>query len=350
MTTANTNVQWSCGMEKYVFRSFKYQPWVSHTSVCTLSWVILKIYLGKHVWYGSQLHAFCWLGTVRSHDICREINSLRPRQNGRLFADDTFKHIFLNENIIISTKNSLKFVPKGLINKIPALVLIMAWCRSGDKPLSEPMLVRSLTHICVTRPQWVKYHILVLVICKTVSWRVRCSVMFNSLASGILELHVSRISLKLILVIDGCGISCEFALRWMSQDLLRISRHWFRSMAECHQATCYYLSQWWPAFERRITIIQQNMILLTLKDQYIPVYSNKMRKFTKWILSLAVDFVVNTTHDHCTGSSSKLYSVLLFSLEQPPTAQYQCVNIAIYIELISLSKCGTSICIHIEKL
>ena len=85
-----------------------------------------------------------------------EINSLRPRQNGRLFADDTFKRIFLNENIRISTKNSMKFVPKGLINNIPALVLIMAWRRPGDKPLSEPMLVRSLTHICVTRPQWVK--------------------------------------------------------------------------------------------------------------------------------------------------------------------------------------------------
>ena len=82
-------------------------------------------------------------------------NSLRPRQNGRLFADDTFKRIFLNENIIISTKNSLKFVPKGFINNIPALVLIMAWRRPGDKPLSEPMLVKSLTHICVTRPQWV---------------------------------------------------------------------------------------------------------------------------------------------------------------------------------------------------
>ena len=83
------------------------------------------------------------------------INSLRQRQNGHLFADDTFKCIFLNENIRISTKNSLKFVPKGLIKNIPVLVLIMAWRRPGDKPLSEPMQVRSLTHICVTQPQWV---------------------------------------------------------------------------------------------------------------------------------------------------------------------------------------------------
>ena len=31
----------------------------------------------------------------------------------------------------------------------------MAWRRPGDKPLSEPMIVRFPPHICVTRPQWV---------------------------------------------------------------------------------------------------------------------------------------------------------------------------------------------------
>ena len=84
------------------------------------------------------------------------VNSLRPRQNRRHFADDIFKCIFLNENVWISINISLKFVPKGLINNIPALVQIMAWRRPGDKPLSEPMMVNLLTHICVTRPQWVK--------------------------------------------------------------------------------------------------------------------------------------------------------------------------------------------------
>ena len=96
----------------------------------------------------------------RSHDISRlgheAINTLRPRQNGRRFADDTFKRIFLIENVRISIEISLKFVPKGPINNIPALVQIMVWRRSGDKPLSEPMMVGFLTHICVTRPQWVK--------------------------------------------------------------------------------------------------------------------------------------------------------------------------------------------------
>ena len=83
------------------------------------------------------------------------VNTLRPRQNGRHFADDVFKCIFLNENVWILLKISLKFVSKGPINNIPALVRIMAWRRSGDKPLSEPMMVVLPTHICVTRPQWV---------------------------------------------------------------------------------------------------------------------------------------------------------------------------------------------------
>ena len=86
------------------------------------------------------------------------VNTLRRRQNGRHFADDIFKWIFLNENVWIPIKISLKFVPLGPINNIPALVQIMAWRRPGDKPLSGPMMVRIPTHICVTRPQWVKPH------------------------------------------------------------------------------------------------------------------------------------------------------------------------------------------------
>ena len=54
-------------------------------------------------------------------------NTLRPRKNGHRFADDTFKRIFLNENARISIETSLKFVPKGPTNNIPALVQKMAW-------------------------------------------------------------------------------------------------------------------------------------------------------------------------------------------------------------------------------
>ena len=81
------------------------------------------------------------------------VNTLRPRQNGRHFPDDIFKCIFFNEKFCILIKIPLNFVPQGPINNIPELVQIMVRRRPGDKPLSEPMMVSLLTHICVTWPQ-----------------------------------------------------------------------------------------------------------------------------------------------------------------------------------------------------
>ena len=107
----------------------------------------IKSRSSKDQWV-NEIHHFQWKVTF-------PVNTLWPRQNGSHFTDDIFKCIFLNENGWISNKISLKFVPKGPINNIPALVQIMAWRRPGNKPLSELMLVSLLTHICVTRPQWV---------------------------------------------------------------------------------------------------------------------------------------------------------------------------------------------------
>ena len=114
------------------------------------------VYITKIIWNHIILDAFGNTITVTlgacSHAF---FYRLRPRQNGRHFADDIFKCIFFYENAWISLKISLKFVPKVRINNIPALVQIMAWHRPGDKPLSEQMMVSLLTHIFVTRPQWV---------------------------------------------------------------------------------------------------------------------------------------------------------------------------------------------------
>ena len=112
-----------------------------------------SIKFGYGLTWPSKKHDITF-GDVKSHTAL--FDTLRPRNNGRHFADDIFKCIFLNENVFISIKISLKFVPKGQINNIPALVKIMAWRRPGDKPLSELMMVSLLTHICVTRSQWVK--------------------------------------------------------------------------------------------------------------------------------------------------------------------------------------------------
>ena len=65
------------------------------------------------------------------------VNSLKSRQIRRYFAVN-----FLNEHVWIPIKISPKFVPKGPINNIPALVQIMAWRRTGDKALSEPMMTQ----------------------------------------------------------------------------------------------------------------------------------------------------------------------------------------------------------------
>ena len=100
----------------------------------------------------NKSETVCWqIVVILFQSWC--VNTLRTRQNGRRFADDTFKRIFVNKNVRIFIEISLKFVPKVPINNIPALVQILAWRRSGDKPLSEPMMVSLLTHICVTRPQ-----------------------------------------------------------------------------------------------------------------------------------------------------------------------------------------------------
>ena len=45
------------------------------------------------------------------------------------------------KNVWISIKILLKFVFNGPINNIPVMVQLMAWRRSGDKPLSEPIMV-----------------------------------------------------------------------------------------------------------------------------------------------------------------------------------------------------------------
>ena len=83
------------------------------------------------------------------------LSTLRPKRNGYHNSDDSF----LNKNVWISIKIPLKFVLLCLINNIAALVQIMTWRRSGDKPLSEPMMVSLLTHICVTQPEWVEWKV-----------------------------------------------------------------------------------------------------------------------------------------------------------------------------------------------
>ena len=59
-----------------------------------------------------------------------------------VLTDDICICIFLNENDNIPIEISLKLVPRGPINNKSAFVQVMAWRRTGDKPLPEPMMTQ----------------------------------------------------------------------------------------------------------------------------------------------------------------------------------------------------------------
>ena len=67
----------------------------------------------------------------------------------------------------------------------------------------------------------------------------------NSLAAGKFEWHFRFLIFQIVSVIDGQGISCETALRWMSLDLIDDKSSLVQVMAWCRQATSHYLSQCW---------------------------------------------------------------------------------------------------------
>ena len=60
-----------------------------------------------------------------------------------ILTDDIVKCISLNENNRNPIQISQKFVSSSPIDNMPALVKVMAWHRTGDKELSEPMLTQS---------------------------------------------------------------------------------------------------------------------------------------------------------------------------------------------------------------
>ena len=125
-------------------------------------WICTQQNLGQEL--GHQ-QTQCW---TQSYHI-------KAENDGHHFPEDIFRCIFLKENEWISIKISLKLVPKGSINNIPSLVQIMAWRWPGNKPLSEPMMVSLLMHICVTWPQWLtrlSLKVLYFIMANDISWYI----------------------------------------------------------------------------------------------------------------------------------------------------------------------------------
>ena len=112
-------------------------------------------------WHMDHIIWKCPQGTVPDcpFNVEKYLNNIEAETRWPPIRRWHFQTNFLNENVKISIKISPKFVSKGPINDIQALVQIMAWRRPGDKPLFEPMVVRIPTHISVVRPQWNIYSI-----------------------------------------------------------------------------------------------------------------------------------------------------------------------------------------------
>ena len=97
-----------------------YGDWPMPVDVCEIKtrWEPEIMSTGTRFWIGF------FIGSYSNRcEICLTVNTLRPRQNGRHFADELFKCIFLKKK---SIKILLKFGSKYPIDNIPALVQIMA--------------------------------------------------------------------------------------------------------------------------------------------------------------------------------------------------------------------------------
>ena len=75
-------------------------------------------------------------------DVCITINPSLPEQNGRHFTDDIFKYVSLIESYRIPIHISPNFIPMSTIYKKALLVQVMAWHRTGAKPLPEEMMAQ----------------------------------------------------------------------------------------------------------------------------------------------------------------------------------------------------------------
>ena len=76
--------------------------------------------------------------------------------------------------------------------------------------------------------------------------QAKVSGLINSLTPGRFKVNFRWVIFKLILVVNGWGISCETALIWVWLDHTYDKSTLVQVMAWCRQATSHYLNQCWP--------------------------------------------------------------------------------------------------------
>ena len=111
----------------------------------------------------------------------------------------------------------------------------MAWHGPGDKPLSEPMMVNLLAHICTTRPQWVNLKTSLLKYCVKLFSSVTCSV---PCYWTITICHGCQTNLGVII---DCCFEVQASFDCMVQPLL-ITSLWLGSTTEVSH---YWFNHFW---------------------------------------------------------------------------------------------------------
>ena len=109
---------------------------------CTFHEILLLLIVKGGAINFDALHQLLYLYPNSGRPSEGMLTHLPVDKMAAVLADDTLKCIFFNENDRISSQISLKFVLKWPIDNKPALVQVMAWHRTGDKPLPELMLTQ----------------------------------------------------------------------------------------------------------------------------------------------------------------------------------------------------------------
>ena len=108
-------------------------------------------------WHNTVCWAYMYF-RINHYSVCcfrACFNTLRPIQNSRHFPDDIFKYIFLNENIWISLKFSLRFVSMVLIDHIfmrENMKAVKAWKRHYKSVMRCEMFFFSICNKCHFQP------------------------------------------------------------------------------------------------------------------------------------------------------------------------------------------------------
>ena len=79
------------------------------------------------------------------------VKTLSLRQDGHYFQTTFWNTFSSMKTFEFWLKYQLMFVHRGLSDNKSALIWEMAWCQTGDRPLSEPMMTKFTMHICIMR-------------------------------------------------------------------------------------------------------------------------------------------------------------------------------------------------------